>query len=709
MKAILFTIILSLSLHAGAAGQSRSIDLDGTAELYKIEADLIAGNKRALFRLTEYFDSTKKVIDYLGYHRIETTEAEVAKRMIQENCFFTPSEIVVSKDTTKREFIEFLKKKESALFYSADSGAYFDAPLESRGVEFEVLEISPSRKEELSKKVSQLLKLDWVKQDGIDSLVEARDPAALLKIAFHMFRMRNRWNRYYFKTEDDLGLLEHLTGTQIAVKNEKGQFSYHIDSDYSPDSRLNLLIFFAKFHKEYMFDDARKLFINSNLPIKPKTGARIFFEGLFTEDDAKAFEAFIKLTELDPGEVGRLADEYERAHLITHDANRSLPTFPFRFLKQLSLLTDYCRKNGIDYKGSEKVRSYVESLKKEMPYSERYRLENKIIRELSLDDITAFEYWSLIYESEWDLTYSAGRILDKTYGRYWDELLRNDKSLTLYLKKSKLFDNIGIIGAVNKYLDKFIAAPQPVVTRLKVLKTAEKDISDQLALALKNAADKVKEETPGKEKIDVPADLEAQLRRFAGIRFLDEDEKKELVTLLSRISYEQIPMAVTYLEKISFIEASRVRSKYEFLTDDWGFDLVGDFDDDDVRKEFLANYSKMSQSELYSFYLSRNGFDFRKPNNSLDFDKIYDMLKYDVVEAFVGGGGGRRDQHVYSLVKLLENRFGTTLGYINKLCMSRNVFGCNSGGRADAWMRYLRNNKLLADEDKEPVSFTYRD
>jgi hypothetical protein len=92
-------------------------------------------------------------------------------------------------------------------------------------------------------------------------------------------------------------------------------------------------------------------------------------------------------------------------------------------------------------------------------------------------------------------------------------------------------------------------------------------------------------------------------------------------------------------------------------------------------------------------------------NNSLNYDKIYELIKYDVVVAFVGGGGGKRNNEVYALIKLLEIKYKTTLGYPQKLCNSQDSYACSSEDRATEWMQFLIDNKLLKLEHNQPVSF----
>jgi len=81
--------------------------------------------------------------------------------------------------------------------------------------------------------------------------------------------------------------------------------------------------------------------------------------------------------------------------------------------------------------------------------------------------------------------------------------------------------------------------------------------------------------------------------------------------------------------------------------------------------------------------------------------------KYDVVSAFVGGGGGKRDNEVYALIKLLEIKFKTTLGFPPKVCNSAGVYGCDSTDRVKLWMNFLQNHNLLKTSHQTPVSFGF--
>ena len=173
--------------------------------------------------------------------------------------------------------------------------------------------------------------------------------------------------------------------------------------------------------------------------------------------------------------------------------------------------------------------------------------------------------------------------------------------------------------------------------------------------------------------------------------------------LLSKIKYSQIEKAMKTVEKLPIEDFI----KYTFLERDFGFSYIGDFKESEVRKEFLANYKKFNELELYKYYLKNTGIDFTDSNSNLDFDKIYEILKYDINTAFAGGGGSTKDNGVYAVIKILEITFNETLGFPNKLCSSNGMYACNSRSRAKEWMNYLEINNHLKNEHNQPVSFAY--
>lgn len=673
--------------------------------IYQLESRLMNGDKSALFEIAPYFDSEKKVIEFLGYHRLETVESEIAKKVVAENTLFTKSEFIITDSSTTEQFGIFLNQNKDRIFYSKLATSFLITPLDKRSVTVEIREVSDYKKQELQDSARALFSPDWVMENKIDSLIQQRNPLSLLLIASELYKIRSRFNRYYFYEEEFTNLLLYLTGNEIGVKNEKNEISWHIDKDYSPESKLNLLIYFSKYYSQYNWDSKKSVFIKKNQVVQPIGKEELLFQLLNSKNDSVAIDAFTQLTVCNSTKVIQLAQEYRSASI---DKSYAIPTFPYKFLKQLVLLTEYCNVNEIDFVGTENLRSNIFLLQSQLSFPERRKLEDEIINSLTLDDITAFEYWALIYEKSWGLTYSAGRILDIFYSKNWNKLIADNKYLACYLKKSVLFDELGIIGICNNYLKKFSGSSQSTFTQLKTIQKSDNDVKSQIEKVLSQNNNPNSKEVKGTTSWDGNKNhelknLEKQLNELT--RNVQDSSKTDdaISKLLSQINYSQIPTALTAIEDYPF---KTKWNKYSFMERDWGFFMAGDFDKKETRDEFLKLYSKYSEYQLYAYYLNKAEIDY-KIDNELDYDKIYELLKYDVVVAFVGGGGGTQDNEVYSLVKLLELTFNTTLGYPKKLCNSNNIYGCDSDERAKAWMTYLTENKLLKQKHYEPISFHY--
>ena len=672
--------------------------------IYQFEARLMNGDKSALFDIAPYFDSEKKVIEFLGYHRLETTESQIAKRIVLENCLFVDNEIKITNSTTTKQFVGFLNINKDKIIFSKLATSFLITPLDQRKVNYKIRTISETRKKELQDSVNILFSSDWVKRNRIDTLVIQKNPISLLLIASEFYKIRNRFNRYYFYGEEFTNLLQYLTGTEIGVDNGQKEISWHIDKDYDPSSKLNLLIYFSKYYHQYIWDETKSVFVNPHQKVSALSKEERLFQLLNSKNDSIAIDAFTQLTTCNPQRVIQIADEYKR---VDEDKNFSIPLFPYNFLKQLVVLTDYCRTNNIDFIGTQELQSNISLLRTEMPFSKRRNLEDKLISTLTLEDITAFEYWAIIYEDSWDLTYSAGRILDIFYSKNWSNLIANKKYLDCYLKKSALFDNLGIIGICNNYLNKFSNSSQNTLALLNNYQTNDSVLKEQIRkiISLNTGTTTEKKKSVVKLEGNKNYKVKNLKKKLTALTRNVQDSSKTddtISKILSQISYSQIPTALEIIEKYRF---QTTWKKYSFMKRDWGFFMAGDFDKKETRDEFLKLYSKYTEYQLYAYYLDQAAINYKTTDNSLDYDKIYELLKYDVVVAFVGGGGGMQDNEVYALVKLLELTFKTTLGYPSKLCSSNNIYACNSDKRAKSWMKFITDNKLLKRKHNEPISF----
>lgn len=675
--------------------------------LHQLETRLRRGDQRALFELAPYFDSHKKVVQHLGYHLLQVEEARIAQRLVEENCLFTAAEITLDSATSSRQFLSFLQAHRAQLVFSPLAAAFLITPLEQRTARVQFRAVSPTRKKELEAHAQGLFSQPWARRSKIDSLVARKDPAALLVIAAELFKVRDRFDSGFLEKEAFTDLLQLLTGTEIGAEDQKREISWHPEKDFYADSQLNLLIYLATAYKQYAWSEKEAIFLNPAHLVASSGKERELFELLTSRVDSTALRAFTQLTISDPATVSGLSQEYTKASI---SASYALPTFPYRFLPQLALLTAYCRANQVDYVGSAALRQDIEVLKSELPFAQRYQLENKLIRSLGLAESTALEYWTMVNEQSYRLTFSSGRILDVLYSRHWPELLANRAQLNCYLKKSALFDRLGIIGACNNYRLKFAGAAPATVALLNADQTQDPDVQQEIAQILARAtaprplapSAKATVEWAGNQDEDI-AGLEKQLAALAPQGKASVKQQAELVTLLAKISYRQIGPALQFLEPVPFANA---QEKYSFMHSDWGFFLLGNFQEKAARDEFRTLYAQLSEYDLYRHYLNQAGIDYQDAARQLDYDKLYELIKFDSSQALVGGGGATDNREVYALLKLLELTFKTTLGFPHKFCNSAHMYHCSLTERTHAWMAYLEQNKLLKRRHIEPVSFS---
>ena len=697
-------LLLSIFICLSSIGQITS---NKAHPLYKIDKELKLGNKTALYEIAPYFDSKKELEEKFAYNHISArNESEVAKRIVKVNSIFTNTEIIIEENTSSQDFLKFLNANIENITYSKYANAFLITPLETRFVNIRFREITEVKRLKLKDEYQGIF--SSLANQEIKSLIESKDPKSLFIITSELFKERNWLNTFGdgSKKDEYIKLLQLLTNVEIEVEGDYNKMTWHIDEEYYPIAALNLLCYLSANYPKFKWNENKKIFENNDIKIFAIGKENSLFQLLGSENDSIALSAFIQLTTCNPAKVTELANEYLRADF---DHNYVLPTFPYKFLKQLVALTNYCDINNIDFAGTKELQKHIMLLRSDLSFSERRKLEDTLIKIFTLDDITAFEYWALIYEQSWGLTYSAGRMLDIFYSNHFSEILNNNKQLNLYLKKSSIFDNLGIIGVCNNYLKKFTYLKEYGVERLNTLQTTDAEINTEIEKAniicyqpIKIFNDTMKVNIANKDFV-----VNNLRQNIIAIKKIKDQEKLEdsLTELLSKINYNQIGEAMKEIEDIKFKESEW--KKYSFLERDFGFFIYDNFDTITGRNEFLADYEKFSEFNFYKNMLIKAESNYFYDDNTLNYDKIFDALKYNVVVAFVGGGGGRQDNEVYSIIKLLELTHKTTLGYPKKLCNSNGIYGCDSQDRANYWLQYLTDNKILKLPHNEPISFHY--
>jgi hypothetical protein len=677
------------------------------SKIYKLKQNLESGQKNAFYELASYLDSHKKLAEFLGYHYLETEEISLAKRAIEENSIFTNQEIIIDSISGSEQFLDFLKKNDGKIKYSTEIQSFYITQIYQRNESVEFRELPKAKLEKLTKKIPEILQQDWVKNAGIDFLIQQNKPESLLKICEQFYRKRDKFNVYNRNKDNFYDLLSFLIRKDIGSIGRNKDLAWNTkDYNFDNNSILNLLIYFSKNYKNFVWNDSEKNFINKDLQSEKIDNIADLFEDLYNENDTLALNSYIKLSQSNSKRVGELATEKDKNFLDRTNSN--VPIFPFRFLKQLSLLTEYYRQNNVDFIGSIQLKSTIDKLESNLSFRERRNLENQIISQLTLEDLAPIEYWSLIYEKKPNLSKSVSRILDIYYTKNWSKIISDNRQLSMYLKKSLLYSRIGINGNLNYYIYKFIGNGSETVKILNELKTDD-DLKAQIQRAQKLCL----------EKFDYPIDdkkisdgnfnsqnikIQEEVDKLRITAKDDDDFEYGVLKLFSKIGYAQIPEAIKVADNIKF-KKENYRDKYSFLERDFGFFSIDNWQLEDVRKDFLSVYNTHNEKQLYEYYLDKSEVDYKNENGNISYDKIYEILKFNIVTPFTGSP--ELENEAGAIIKVLEIDLNTTLGYPDKLCNSSGMYICPPSDRAWEWRKYLKENKLLKEQHSPIVSFNY--
>lgn len=308
----------------------------------------------------------------------------------------------------------------------------------------------------------------WLRHNALKDLVATKHPRALFYLAAQVWQYRDRLD---LDKEEFVYRLKNLTELEVAVEGRKGK-SYEQNRNGDRTAQLNYVTYWAAHYEDYEWDEIRNHFINKTEKLELTENYERLFRRLNSRSDTVAMQAWLLLAEGDPVEVIGLANKYKE---LLRNYNPTLPSFKYRYLEQTVQLTDFCKRNKIRYNPSSRLQYRLEKLANSESEKERYAVENRLIASLTTDEITAVEYWGLLNESNKEISFSVGRILDWYYSENWDKIINDETQLRLYLKKAKLFGNIGVIGVCNHYMNKFGSLYPQLEERLKNLLQVETD------------------------------------------------------------------------------------------------------------------------------------------------------------------------------------------------------------------------------------------
>ena len=160
--------------------------------------------------------------------------------------------------------------------------------------------------------------------------------------------------------------------------------------------------------------------------------------------------------------------------------------------------------------------------------------------------------------------------------------------------------------------------------------------------------------------------------------------------ILARLNYEDIGIAARYFDKFSLkADGTPVTT---FLQTDFGIPIFTNETKDWT--QLIDNHANMNKQNFYAFYLKKFDVSFQNTEGGLDYEKIYNILKFDIAIPFTGGGS-QRDYFTYGIIKLLEYEFKTSLNFPEKLNENQTLYVYNASKRANAWRQFLINKGYI--------------
>ena len=293
---------------------------------------------------------------------------------------------------------------------------------------------------------------EWLIHNATQDLIISRHPRSLFYLAAMGYKNSQVLDQQKGAMSKMVNVITRLTNIEVGVENVKRGIDYKLNDNSDQIALENYLTYWASKYNDYEWDEARNSYVNKYNALEKTQSYEKLFRRLNSRNDSVAMASFSQLTEGEPSEIIALAEKYRQ---MFRSYNQTLPPFKYKYLEQLSSLTQYCKNEGISYKPERNLLDLLNKLYTEEDEVQRYQLENQLINSMELKDITAIEYWGCINQSSLINNYSLGRILDIYYSKSWEAILKDPQQIRLYLKKSLLLANIGVIGVCNNYLNKF--------------------------------------------------------------------------------------------------------------------------------------------------------------------------------------------------------------------------------------------------------------
>jgi hypothetical protein len=445
---------------------------------------------------------------------------------------------------------------------------------------------------------------EWLQTSIRYDILMTRVPRLLFYLAAQM-RLKPSQSAFY---EDFLRKMTRINSKEAF--NTEGSFK-PTDDLAIIEKQKDIIRWWSIHAEDFEWDESEHRFVSKAEAMARAEELERQVRRLGSSNDSVAFAAFVHLTEGDAPTVVALV---ERFRPILRAYNSHLPPLNYTYLEQMTALSAYCRKHGFSLKLSPNLAFLIDSLKQPISEKIRYRLENQLLTEIRLGDISAVEYQALLHSTNTELGFSTGRIMDIFYSKNWKLVLENDAQLRLYIKKSALFKNVGVAGVSALYDKKFDRRDEHVRLRLAQIARSESDgdIQDNLQDWRTTASLAQKIEDSGgatnapNEEATNDESIESRLRRLQADGSFSIADLNAVVTA-PKFNDSYKPLVIKLLKKttpLSTIRSFKLKNWLKASRDLSTFaDMeIGAKDLDDVVRIFEID----SEAEMWSFIAAQS-------------------------------------------------------------------------------------------------------
>ncbi len=378
----------------------------------------------------------------------------------------------------------------------------------------------------------------WIQRNALHDLIETHNPRLLFFLAAQTRLKPNEKEQY-------INLLQKLTNNEVVVQDSPNEQLRHEDVEI--EKWKNYIRWWAIHSEDFEWDNTTERFLSRTEMTTRTEEIERLVRRLGSSNDSVALASFKQLTENDPSIVRATIEKF-RPLLRTY--NTRLPEINYPFLENMTELFTYCRARRISLNFSPQLDSLWTVLSTTDAPQKRYSIENQFIKLLNVKDASVLEYYGLLYSNDLNLNFSVSRILDIFYSQHWTQIVADDAVLRVYMKKSALFQHIGIGGTSSLYsrkmdrTDKFLRDQLEKIVRTESDKDIRREILTWLTplTVLKNDDfTEVKPPTPESiaRKIEAltsaPEILIEEINDFVAHPDFSERHKPSLIAFLKKV------------------------------------------------------------------------------------------------------------------------------------------------------------------------------